>query len=103
MAKGNEAGQHRATWARDRMNGGYNVRVVGPFANRFGSRKVKDDAGNESIIYRVIPVTLKNGNTRDVKLGDVLWTGKDEDTGKPVALYSHVPDTVEEEQSELPF
>lgn len=102
MAKG-ETGKHRATWAKDRQNGGYNVRVVGPMANRFGARKVKDEDGKETIVYRDVPVTLKNGSQRMVKLGDVLWTGKDEDTGLPVALYSHIPDTVEEDQGEIPF
>lgn len=104
MAKSNAtAGSHRATWARDRMNGGYNVRVVGPNANRFGARKLDDGTKEGHVIYRTVPVTLKNGTTRDVKLGDVLWTGKDDDTGLPVALYSHIPETADSDQEELPF
>ena len=103
MAKGSTPGQHRATWARDRMNGGYNVRVVGPNANRFGERKVDDGSKDGVIVRRTVPVTLKNGQTRDVTLGNVLWTGKDEETGQPVALYNHIPDNAAEDQQEIPF
>ena len=79
--------QHRATFARDKRNGGYLVRVMGPHANRFAGKEV--------------PVTLKNNTERKALLEDVVWTGKDDDTGKPVALYTHAPEPQEEQEVEF--
>jgi hypothetical protein len=97
-----EAGAHRATWAKDRRNGGYLVRVIGPNANRFGERRVDDGSKDGIIVRRKVPVTLKSGEQKMAELGGVVWTGKDEDTGQPVALYTHIPEQADE-QDELPF
>lgn len=65
---------HRATYAADKRNGGYLIRVQGPYSNRFAGREV--------------PVTLKSGEVKPEHLEKVIWTGKDEETGQPVTLYS---------------
>lgn len=65
---------HRATYATDKRQGGYLVRVSGPSANRFVSREV--------------PVTRKDGAETNEKLLKLLWTGKDQETGEMVALYT---------------
>jgi hypothetical protein len=71
---------HRATYASDKRNGGFNVRVVGPHANEF--------AGEE------VPVKTKSGEEHMEKLIKVLWSGADIDpetkqpTGYNAALYS---------------
>lgn len=71
---------HKATYASDKRNGGFNVRVVGPHANEF--------AGEE------VPVETKSGEKHMEKLIRVLWTGPDIDpeskqpTGRTAALYS---------------
>jgi len=79
--------QHRATFARDKRNGGYLIRVMGPYANRFAGREV--------------PVTLKSGATRQASLEAVIWTGNDNETGQPVALYTFLPDREEEQSVEF--
>lgn len=77
-------GQHRATYSADRVNGGYLVRVVGPYANRFVGKEV--------------PVMRKGEKESSLEMLDrLIWHGTDdgkynkEDTGKPVALYSFIP------------
>lgn len=65
---------HKATYATDKKKGGYLVRVQGPMAERFAGREV--------------PVTRRNGEEGHEKLTKLLWTGKDEDSGQPVALYT---------------
>lgn len=71
---------HKATYAKDNRNGGYNVRVQGPKANQFAGREV--------------PVTLANGGEHTEKLKKLFWTGTDTGfgdrpgTGEPVALYT---------------
>ena len=80
---------HRATYARDRKKGGYLVRVEGPYANAFAGREV--------------PVTLKNGTENPEELDRLIWTGKDQESGKPIALYSFVPRPREENEEDLPF
>jgi hypothetical protein len=74
MASGKE---HKATYATDKKNGGYLVRVVGPHANAFAGREV--------------PVTRKDDSEHKEKLVKLLWTGKDDDTGQPIGLYSFAP------------
>jgi hypothetical protein len=66
-------GQHRATYASDKRNGGYLVRVVGPYANRFAGREV--------------PVTLRLGGVQPEMLERLIWSGVDQETKQPVALY----------------
>jgi len=78
--------QHIATFATDKRNGGYLVRVLGPFSNRFAGREV--------------PVTRKDKTETAVQLDRVVWSGKDTDTGKPVSLYTFVP---EEQADDIPF
>lgn len=70
---------HKATYATDKRNGGYLIRVVGPNAAVFAGRTV--------------PVTLKSGDEHDEKLTRLIWSGIDTGTkenpgtGDPVALY----------------
>lgn len=91
MAKKNEGNgrQHKATYARDKRNGGYLVRVAGPNANRFAGREV--------------PVTRRDDSEDVEKLDSLIWTGKDTDTGENVALYSFVAKPREELEDNIPF
>jgi len=74
-AKQEKAGgrTHRATYATDKRQGGYLVRVAGPHSNGFVGREV--------------PVTLKDGSEQTETLERLIWTGKDKETGEPVSLY----------------
>jgi len=65
--------RHRATYASDKRNGGYLIRVAGPDANRFAKRSV--------------PVNMKDGTTHQETLVNLVWAGKDNETGENVALY----------------
>ena len=88
--KASEQRSHRATYSRDKMKGGYVIRVLGPHASRFAGREV--------------PVTRKDFSESTEKLESLLWTGKDRDTGDPVALYSFAPKPKDEsEVDDLPF
>jgi len=80
---------HRATYGRDKRKGGYIVRVEGPNCTRFAGRTV--------------PVTLKNGGETEATLDSLIWSGNDQETGKPVAMYSMVAKPPSEEQEEIPF
>jgi hypothetical protein len=64
---------HRATYATDKRNGGYLIRVVGPYPEKF--------AGEE------VPVTTKAGTVHAEKLIRLIWTGADLESGERVALY----------------
>lgn len=79
---------HKATYARDNRKGGYMIRVEGPNANRFAGREV--------------PVTTRSGDEHPEKLISLIWTGKDQESGFPVALYSF-ESKPRGEQDELPF
>lgn len=75
MAKENGTKRvHRATYSRDKRKGGYLVRVEGPFAAKFAGREV--------------PVTKKDNSESSEKLTELIWSGPDEETGIPVALYA---------------
>jgi len=65
--------QHRATYASDRRNGGYMIRVVGPTPEKFAGREV--------------PVTTRAGAEHMEHLTRLTWTGADRETGELVALY----------------
>lgn len=65
---------HKATYARDKRKGGYLIRVIGPAAAAFAGREV--------------PVIRKDDSETMEKLDSLIWSGTDEETGKPVALYS---------------
>lgn len=65
--------QHRATYSRDNKKGGYLIRVKGPSAERFAGREV--------------PVTLKSGDEHTETLEELIWTGIDQESGEPIALY----------------
>lgn len=65
---------HKATYSTDKRHGGYLVRVEGPHAAKFAGRAV--------------PVTRKSGEENTEQLDRLLWSGTDEESGKPVALYS---------------
>jgi hypothetical protein len=64
---------HRATYAADKRQGGYNIRVAGPNAAKF--------------VGRDVPVSMKSGAEHTEKLVKLIWTGIDTETGEPVALY----------------
>lgn len=80
--------QHKATYATDKRNGGYLIRVEGPNAEKFVGREV--------------PVTLKNGNENPEKLTRLIWSGKDKETGNNVSLYKFEPKP-REKQEEISF
>jgi hypothetical protein len=66
--------EHRASYAKDKRYGGYLIRVEGPQSNMFAGREV--------------PVVRKNSTDETMEtLTDVVWTGKDNESGKPVTLY----------------
>ena len=65
--------QHRATYANDKRNGGYIVRVEGPHASKFAKR--------------IIPVTRKDNSESMEELEMLIWSGVDQENGKPVSLY----------------
>ena len=71
-----EERKHRATYARDNKNGGYLIRVQGPYPEKFAGRDV--------------PVVLKSGKEHAEKLDRLIWTGTDKENGERVALYSFV-------------
>lgn len=92
--------QHKATYAADKINGGYLVRVLGPYANRFSGREVpvirKDDTEDTEILDKLIWVGVDNDHT------DPDGTVK-KGTGKPVALYSFKPHPKDEKLDEIAF
>lgn len=79
---------HRATYARDKRKGGYLIRVVGPYSNRFAGR--------------VVPVTMKDGSEQEEALERLIWSGTDNETHEPCTLYSFVAKP-RDEQDEIPF
>ena len=98
-----EAPQHVATYASDKMKGGYLVRVIGPNANKFGERKTTGADGKEIIKRRTIPVLRKDHTQSKETLGKLIWAGVDEDTNKPCALYAIFKDTKKDFDDEIPF
>ena len=80
--------QHKATFARDKHKGGYLIRVEGTFSNRFSNKEV--------------PVTLKSGDEKMQTLENVVWSGKDKESGLPVTLYTFVQ-VPKEELEDIPF
>lgn len=65
---------HKATYATDKRKGGYLVRVIGPRASEFAGREV--------------PVTRKDDSEDLETLDRLIWSGNDDETGKPVGLYT---------------
>ena len=78
---------HRATYASDNRVGGYNIRIVGPYPEKFAGKEV--------------PVTTKRGATHRERLTKLIWTGTDNDSGQKAALYKFEPKP--KEQDDLPF
>lgn len=83
---------HKATYATDKRNGGYLIRVQGPNASAF--------------IGREIPVTTKSGDEHNEKLIRLIWSGTDDGkisgyTG-PCALYAF-ESKPREPQDTIPF
>jgi len=39
---------------------------------------------------RIVPVSLKDGGETERQLANLIWSGKDKDTGKPISLYGMV-------------
>lgn len=66
--------QHKATYARDKVKGGYLIRVQGPRAAEFAGREV--------------PVVRKDDSETVEKLTNMIWSGVDEESKSPVALYA---------------
>jgi len=81
--------QHKATYARDKRKGGYLIRVEGPFANRFSTRAV--------------PVTRKDNSENEEELDQLVWSGKDKESGKLVALYTFIPQGADNEAEDVSF
>lgn len=80
---------HKATYARDKRKGGYLIRVIGPSAAAFAGREV--------------PVIRKDDSETMEKLDGLIWSGTDEETGKPVALYSFEARPKDDLNDEIPF
>lgn len=87
MTTPNKKPKHRATFSRDKRKGGYLIRVQGPQSNRFAEKTV--------------PVTLKDGSTKQVELESLVWSGKDKESGEPVTLYHFVPEEMESQDVEF--
>ena len=81
------ARRHRATYARDKRQGGYLIRVAGPLSERFVGKEV--------------PVTLKDGTEHAEKLLALIWAGLDKESGDKVALYRFESRPREVEQVEF--
>ena len=81
--------QHKATYARDKKKGGYLVRVQGPHAAKFAGREV--------------PVTRMDDSQSPEKLTALIWSGTDQETGKPVALYQFEARPKDDLVDEIPF
>ena len=70
---------HRATYTTDRKNGGYLIRVGGPYADKFAGREV--------------PVSTTNGTEHMEKLTKLIWKGVETTSqyggkvGETVGLY----------------
>lgn len=79
---------HKATYATDKRNGGYLIRVQGPYPEMFAGREV--------------PVTTKNGEEHPEKLVRLIWTGTDAESGQRVSLYKF-ESKPREAQEEQPF
>lgn len=75
---------HKATYARDNKKGGYMIRVEGPQAGHFAGKDV--------------PVTRMDNSESNERLTKLVWSGTDEKTGKPVALYGFEPKPKVEEE-----
>ena len=80
--------KHKATYATDKLKGGYLIRVTGPNSNRFAGREV--------------PVTTRAGNENMEKLEKLIWSGNDKDTGENVTLYKFAGKP-KEDHEEIPF
>lgn len=65
---------HKATYARDKRQGGYLVRITGPRAKEFR-------------VGQYVPVTRMDGSENMEQLNGLVWQGTDEDTSAPCALY----------------
>ncbi|MDE2021223.1 MAG: hypothetical protein KGJ13_12880, partial [Patescibacteria group bacterium] len=69
--------KHKAGYARDKIKGGYIIRVQGPNAASFAGRR--------------IPVTSKDGSETVEQLTDLIWSGTDDGAVSgykgPCALY----------------
>ncbi len=90
MANAEPKRLHKATYATDKRNGGYLIRVAGPNAAKFAGREV--------------PVTMKSGDEHNEKLERLIWTGIDTESGDTVALYKFVAKPREETEADaLPF
>lgn len=65
--------KHKATYAKDKLRGGYSICVKGPNANKFANREV--------------PVTLKSGEENIELLTELQNVSEDTETGEMLAFY----------------
>jgi len=80
---------HKASYAKDKRQGGYLIRVQGPKSNMF--------------VGRTVPVSKKDSTDEDqIELIEIVWSGKDDDTGAPVTLYKFKP-KLKEDRDSIPF
>ena len=80
---------HKATYARDKKKGGYLIRIQGPHAAAFAGREV--------------PVVRRDDSETTEMLDALIWSGTDDESGKPVALYAFVARPKDELDDEIPF
>lgn len=77
--------QHKATYATDKRNGGYLIRISGPTPEKFVGQEV--------------PVTQRSGEEHKERLTRLVWTGPDTNNpGEKVALYKFEPRPRDPEQ-----
>jgi hypothetical protein len=87
--KANAGRAHTATYATDKRNGGYLIRVAGPTPGAFAGRDV--------------PVTTRVGAEHMEKLTRLIWTSVDTESGEPVALYKFESKPREDNQEQATF
>lgn len=85
--------RHRALYSKDKYTGGWNVRIIGPDANKFAGREV--------------PVERADKTENMEKLTELVWTGIDDgsinpaDKGQNVALYKFAPHPKDQKEVEF--
>jgi hypothetical protein len=80
--------KHRATYARDKRQGGYMVRIVGPHAADFR-------------VGQFVPVTRMDGSEAMEQLNGLVWKGTDEESSQPCALHQMVKRARAEQELEF--
>lgn len=96
---------HKATYSTDRKKGGYLIRIEGPNAAEFGPKKTDQIGVDNKPIYkfREVPVTTKDGAEHRETLTRLIWSGNDQESGKPVALYTFQAKARDDMNDDIPF